>query len=94
MARGGLRLAFHRDVETRIYACLPHILPQLAKRLQAPIGFVAGQQSAEMRQGGLSATRRFIGPGRFVELEGTHLFPFERPQATAEAVDQLLNRLA
>ena len=91
--RGGLRLAFHREVETRIYAGLPHTLPHVARRLKAPVGFIAGTRSVEMRQGGLDATRRFIGPARFREIEGTHLFPFEKPEATAGAVLALLQDL-
>jgi pimeloyl-ACP methyl ester carboxylesterase len=91
--RGGLRLAFHRDVETRIYACLPHTLPHFAKKLKVPVGFLAGKQSDELRQGGIVATKRFIGLERYLELEGTHLFPFEHPQTTAQQVDELLARL-
>jgi pimeloyl-ACP methyl ester carboxylesterase len=62
----------------------------VARRLKAPVGFIAGTRSAEMRQGGLDATRRFIGPGRYREIEGSHLFPFERPEAAAQAVLNLL----
>lgn len=91
--RGGLRLAFHRGVETRIYAGLPHHLPRVARRLQTPIGFVAGQRSLEMRQGGLDATRALIGPRHFHEIDGTHLFPFERPEETAQTVLNLLQDL-
>jgi len=91
--RGGLRLAFHRGVETRIYAGLPHHLPGVVRRLRAPIGFVAGTRSVEMRQGGLTATKALIGSERFREVEGTHLFPFERPDETAQVVLQLLAEL-
>jgi pimeloyl-ACP methyl ester carboxylesterase len=91
--RGGLRLAFHRGVETRIYAGLPHHLPALARRLQAPIGFVAGTRSLEMRQGGVEATKAFIGAANFREIDGTHLFPMEKPEQTAALVLQLLAQL-
>ena len=91
--RGGLRLAFHRGVETRIYAGLPHHLPVLARRLQAPIGFVAGARSLEMRQGGVRATQAFIGTANYREIHGTHLFPMERPEQTAALVLDLLRTL-
>ncbi len=91
--RGGLRLAFRRGVEARIYAGLPHHLPRLAQGLRAPIGFVAGTKSREMRQGGLAATRAFIGPAHFREIEGSHLFPMERPDETASAVLDLMKTL-
>jgi pimeloyl-ACP methyl ester carboxylesterase len=91
--RGGVRLAFHREVEMRIYAGLPHNLPQLARRLKAPLGFLAGKQSFEMRQGGVQATRRFVGAQHFREIEGSHLFPFEKPEASAALVLDLLQDL-
>lgn len=91
--RGGLRLAFRRGVETRIYAGLPHHLPRLARRLRAPVGFIAGTRSLEMRQGGIAATQAFVGPARFREIEGTHLFPMEKPDETASAVLSLLQEL-
>lgn len=91
--RGGLRLAFRRGVEARIYAGLPHALPRFARSLQAPVGFVAGTRSAEMRQGGLAATRAFIGATHWREVEGSHLFPMERPDETASTVLGLLSAL-
>lgn len=91
--RGGLRLAFHRGVETRIYAGLPHHLPSLARKLQCPVGFIAGTHSLEMRQGGLQATKAFIGPALYREIEGSHLFPMERPDETAAQVLALLQAI-
>ena len=84
-------LAFDRAVETRIYNTLPHHLGALLQRhpLQCPVAFVAGTQSAEIRQGGLAAARRLAGE-RLVWLEGSHLYPMEKPVATAAAVLALL----
>jgi len=88
---GGVRLAFHRDVETRIYNTLPHHVPALLKRhpVRSPVGFVAGRRSAENRQLGLAYVRRLAGP-RWKWIEGSHLFPMERPDETAAAVLALL----
>lgn len=91
--RGGWRLRFHRAVEAHIYATLPHNLSGFVRRLHAPLGFVAGTRSREMRQGGLAATRALVGPAHFHEINGTHLFPFERPLETAAAVLRLLSSL-
>jgi pimeloyl-ACP methyl ester carboxylesterase len=84
-------LAFDRAVETRIYNTLPHHLGALLQRhpLQCPLALVAGTQSAEIRQGGLAAARRLAGE-RLVWLEGSHLYPMEKPVATAAAVLALL----
>ncbi len=80
-------LSFDRDVETRIYDALPHQLDRLFKRhpLQCPVAFVGGRQSAELRRTGLTLTRRIAGD-RIAMIDGSHLFPMERPEATAEAV--------
>jgi pimeloyl-ACP methyl ester carboxylesterase len=88
---GGVQLAFDRDVETRIYGTLPHHVPQLLQRhpLRCPVGFVGGTRSAENRQLGIAFVRRLAGP-HWRWIEGTHLFPMERPDDTAAAVLDLL----
>ena len=84
---GGVRLAFHRDVETRIYNTLPHHLGALLHKHppQCPVSYIAGTRSAEGRQVGLAATRALVHE-RLQWIEGTHLFPMERPAETAQAV--------
>lgn len=84
---GGWRLAFSREVETRFYNTLPHHLGTLLRRHPParPVAFVGGTRSAELRQVGLEATRRLVHE-RFAWVDGTHLFPMEHPQLTAERV--------
>ena len=91
---GGVELAFDREVETRIYNTLPHNFPRLLRHhpLKCPLGFVAGTQSAEMRQGGSAAAHRLAGP-YFQRIDGTHLFPMERPAETAQRVLDLLRAM-
>jgi pimeloyl-ACP methyl ester carboxylesterase len=86
-----VRLAFHREVETKIYNTLPHHLGPLLRRhpLRCPVGFLAGTQSVEVRQVGLAATRALVGE-RFEWVEGSHLFPMEKPAEAAAAVLRLL----
>lgn len=88
---GGLRLAFRREVETRIYNTLPHHLGALLRRHppRCPVSYLAGTQSSEGRQVGLAATRHLV-KDRLAWLEGSHLFPMERPLETAAAVLRLL----
>lgn len=88
---GAVRLAFHRDVETRVYNTLPHHLQLLLKRHppRCPISYLGGTRSPEGRQAGLAATRRIVGV-RLAWLEGSHLFPMEKPQDTAAAVLQMI----
>lgn len=86
-AGSGVRLAFRREIETRFYNTLPHHFDRLMRRHppRCPVHFIGGTQSAEMRQAGMEATRRLV-KGRLSFVEGSHLFPMERPDATAAAV--------
>jgi pimeloyl-ACP methyl ester carboxylesterase len=82
-----VRLAFRRDVETRFYNSLPHHMGALFARhpVRAPVAFIGGTQSLENRQVGLAATRAMTH-GRMAWIEGSHLFPMEKPQETAAEV--------
>ena len=94
-AEGTWQLAFDREVESRIYDTLPHNIGTLlrAQPLKCPLAFVGGLQSAEMKQvGGLENTAR-IAKGRVMMIDGSHLFPMEKPLATAAAVEASLRGL-
>jgi pimeloyl-ACP methyl ester carboxylesterase len=92
---GARVLHFDRDVETAIYNTLPHNLDRLLQRhpMKCPVAFVGGLQSQEMQQVGLALTRR-LTQGRMAFLDGTHLFPMEKPVATAAAIEASLLALA
>lgn len=92
-------LSFDREIETAIYNTLPHNLDRLLRRhpLRCPVGFIGGTRSLEMQQVGMAMTRRVLGrspEGRLRMVEGSHLFPMERPQETATAIDEVLAVLA
>ena len=91
----GHRLSFERGIETAIYNSLPHHLARVlrAHPLRCPAAFVGGRQSVENRQVGLAATRR-LTHDRVSMLEGTHLFPFERPTETATEVMRWIGEFA
>jgi pimeloyl-ACP methyl ester carboxylesterase len=88
---GGTVLGFQREVETHIYNTLPHHLGTLLQRHppHCPVGFIAGTQSVEIRQGGVAGAKA-LAHERFVWLDGTHLYPMERPDDTARAVLDLI----
>lgn len=94
-AGGKTVLAFQREIETRIYNTLPHHLGAVLRRhpVRCKVAFIAGTQSAEMRQGGSEAARALAGE-RFVWTEGTHLYPMEKPEATADEVLRLIQAFA
>ncbi|MDP2408367.1 MAG: alpha/beta hydrolase [Hydrogenophaga sp.] len=100
IAQGTRRvLSFERDVETAIYNTLPHNLDRLLRRhpLQAPVAFIGGTESQEMKQVGMAMTHRLVGknhPGRLLMVEGSHLFPMEKPQETAAAIERALHAIS
>lgn len=87
----GVRLVFTREVETHIYNTLPHNLATVLRQHppRCPVGYVGGTRSVEGRQAGFSATRKLVGE-RVIWIEGSHLFPMEKPAETAAAVLKLL----
>ncbi len=92
---GGQRvLSFDRDIETAIYNSLPHKLDSLLKRkpLKCPAAFIGGTHSAEMRQAGAELTHKVV-KGRVMMLDGSHLFPMEKPIATAAAIEATLRNI-
>jgi pimeloyl-ACP methyl ester carboxylesterase len=93
-AGGRTVLAFDRAVETHIYNTLPHHLGALMRRHppRCPVGFIAGTRSNEVRQGGLAASRALAGD-RFRWIEGTHLYPMEKPAETAALALELLQQM-
>lgn len=90
---GNYTLRFTREEETAIYNTLPHNLSAFLRThpLRCPAAFIGGLHSKEVKQVGLDMTRR-ITQGRTMMLDGSHLFPMERPDITAAAIEaSLLN---
>ena len=89
---GGERvLSFDRDVETAIYNTLPDNLDRLLRRhpLRCNVAFIGGRDSEEMKQVGMQMTQQ-VTEGRVMMLDGSHLFPMEKPVATAAAIEAAL----
>ena len=88
-------LSFDRDVETAIYNTLPDNLERLlrANPLKCPAAFIGGLQSVEMKQVGMALTEK-VTQGRIMMLDGSHLFPMEKPLATAAAIESALLNFA
>ena len=87
-------LAFDREIETKIYNTIPDNLDRLFKRhpLKCPVSFIGGRQSREMRMVGMSMTDQ-LTKGRTMMLDGSHLFPMEKPLATAAAIEASLRNM-
>jgi pimeloyl-ACP methyl ester carboxylesterase len=93
-ADGKRVLSFHRDVETAFYNTLPDNLDRLLARhpVKCPVAFVGGRASHEMKQVGMAMTDK-VTKGRNMMLDGGHLFPMEKPMATAAAIEAALLNL-
>lgn len=91
----GYTLSFRREVETDIYRTIAHDIPGFLRRhpLQRPLAFIGGTQSTEVKQVGMAVTESLAG-GRVSWIEGSHLFPFERPAETSAEVLRWLKALA
>lgn len=93
--KGGKRvLAFDRLVETDIYNALPHNLERQLRRhpLQCPVHFIGGTDSEELRRVGTRLTQK-VTQGRISMIEGSHLFPMEKPVETAAAIEAAIRAM-
>lgn len=88
-------LSFEREIETAIYNTLPSNLDGMLRQhpVKCPVAFIGGIQSAEIKQVGMAMTQR-ITQGRLMMLDGSHLFPMERPLTTAAAIEAALLNLS
>ncbi len=88
----GLELFFKPSVEANIYRTLPHNLPKYRGKLNVPAAYIGGIASEEARMARLSFMKKYL-PFEFHFLEGSHLFPLEKPQETAAAIKTAIAQL-
>jgi len=86
----GVQLWFDPAVEYRIYRTIPHDIAGALKRFRVPAGFIGGRDSDVLHRVGLAYTRRQFRLGL---LAGGHLFPFQIPELTAQAVQRMARDL-
>lgn len=85
-----IRLRFEPEIEHRIYQTLPHDLVQECARLAVPGGLIYGEQSDLTRRVGLAASERWL---KLAPTKGGHLFPFQFPEAAAQAIVRMIGEL-
>jgi pimeloyl-ACP methyl ester carboxylesterase len=86
----GIELFFSPQIEAEIYRTIPHHLPSFRGKLQVPTFYIGGTRSREGKLAQLSFMRKHFSID-FRMLEGSHLFPMEVPQKTAEIIKNLIN---
>lgn len=81
------KLSFRRDIESAIYASMPHNLLQAFRRHphQCPLAFIGGEHSRETRKVGVEGIKQLVGRN-MSWIKGTHLYPFEMPDLTTAEV--------
>lgn len=91
--RGQRELLFDRDIEYRIYRSLPTArVAAAAAQLRVPVAFIGGRQSREVRSIGLRATRALVGTRQYW-TSGSHLFPMEMPNETAQLIRNAIDAM-
>lgn len=81
----GFELLFNPQIEAKIYGTLPHYLPKFRGKLKVPAFYIGGTKSREAKLARLSFMQKHF-PIKFQFIEGSHLFPFEKPEETAQAI--------
>lgn len=85
----GIRLIFKPSIEADIYETIPVDLPKLRGRLKLPISYIGGSESREARLANLGFMKKHFSVNFFF-IEGSHLFPFEKPKKTAEFIKKAI----
>jgi surfactin synthase thioesterase subunit len=70
---------------------LPHYLPKLRGKLTVPTAYIGGTHSTEAKMARLSFMQKHF-PFEFRFIEGSHLFPFEKPQETAAIIKNIISK--
>jgi surfactin synthase thioesterase subunit len=89
----GFELFFKPSIEAQIYQTIPHHLPTFRGRLRVPTAYIGGTDSREARLARLSFMQKHFAID-FHFIEGSHLFPFEKPFETAEKIRQIAEKKA
>lgn len=85
----GIELFFKPKIEAEIYKTLPDFLPKLRGKINFPVSYIGGTNSTEAKWAGIGFMRRkFLF--NFYFIDGTHLFPFEKPTETAKIIKSIL----
>lgn len=85
----GVKLFFEPQIESQIYQTLAYGFYKYRKLLKVPTFYIGGTNSLEARAARLKFMQKNF-PVEFHFIEGTHLFPFEKPFETAQLIKKLL----
>lgn len=85
-----VKLFFEPKIEAEIYRTIPHYLPKLKGKLKVPAIYIGGTRSREAKMARLGFMKKHF-PFEFYFIEGSHLFPLEKPRRTADLICRAIN---
>ncbi|KFF49908.1 hypothetical protein GY26_04895 [Gammaproteobacteria bacterium MFB021] len=89
--QGAARLLFAPRHEAAVFRHLPDHLAGVLKHLEVPLTVIAGQDSTLLNQ---ARRRQLARTGLALDcVPGSHMFPFEHPEATRAALLAALDRM-
>lgn len=89
----GIKLTFSANTEVKIYRTLPHNLHVNSKKLSVPAAMIYGHDSNVVVPLQLKFMKDKLG--MYIDnLSGTHLFPLEQPESTAQKIHQTIEHLS
>lgn len=85
---GGVELSYQLAVELAVFRTMPHNLMVRTGQLSMPAGVLVGRDTDTVRKNQYLRMKRRLGfYGE--RLDGSHMFPLEYPDQTAEAIGRL-----
>ena len=88
----GVKLFFEPKIEAKIYQTLPDFLPKMRGKLKVPAAYIGGKSSEEARLSRIGFMKRNF-PFKFEFLDGSHLFPLEKPEETALLIKKIYSKI-
>ena len=85
----GLKLFFEPKIEAKIYRTIPDSFVRFRGKLKVPAIYIGGTHSNEAKLARLGFMKKNF-PFEFHFIEGTHLFPLEKPLETANLLKELI----
>ena len=88
----GYSLRFDRQIEYQIYRTIPHLWNHYEGRLKVPTALIYGNKSNVIDRLDLRYMKKQFGIVP-IETKGTHMFPMEYPQSTANLIMDVVDKL-
>lgn len=89
----GYTLRFDPRIEYQIYRTIPHVLYRYKGALSVPSALIYGDKSNVINQADIQYMKTHHQIASF-KTNGTHMFPMEHPDATADLIFQVLGEMA